>query len=166
MLQGLPFLLLHFRWQRQLDLLSPKISTTASFIPRFSPQLGRSFRVAADNSSFTPANRIIVESPVVGLFLADWIQHTPSVISLRKGEELRKLQEHSQTPGLPISIHAGAQLALPQPQGLWGHPQEPELGSQSVRGHFAFKNGNLSPVRKGEALPELHTQLGSCRSLR
>lgn len=133
-------------------MLSPKISTTASFIPQFPLHLGRRFRVAAVNSSFTPANRILLESPVVGLFLAVCIQHSPVVISLRKRGRIEK-GTHTAT-GISISIHGiqapGAELALPQPQGLWGHPHEPDLGSQSqgsAPGHSAFKNENLSPVR-------------------
>lgn len=102
MLQGLPFLLLDFRWQRQLDLLSPKISRTASFIPQFSLHPGRSFRVAAVNSSFTPANRIFLESPVVGLFLTVWLQHSPVVISLRKRARIEKAAgAHTDTQGYP-----------------------------------------------------------------
>lgn len=127
MLQGLPFLLLDFRWQRQLDLLSPKISRTASFIPQFSLHPGRSFRVAAVNSSFTSANRIFLESPVVGLFLTVWLQHSPVAISLRKRARIEKAAgAHTDMQGLSTSIHGfqatGPELAPPQPQGLQGHP--------------------------------------------
>lgn len=83
-------------------MLSPKISTTASFIHQFPLHLDRSFRVAAVNSSFTPANRILLESPIVGLSLAVWIQQSPVVISLRKGEGLRKEQTQPQADPFPF----------------------------------------------------------------
>lgn len=81
------------------------LQKSASFIPQFPLHLGRSFRVAAVNSSFTPANRIILESPVVGLFLAVWIQHSPVVTSLRKRGRIEKAAGAHTATGISISIH-------------------------------------------------------------
>lgn len=131
-LQGLPFLLLDFRrWQRQLDLLSPKSAEQPHSYLSFP------FTWAEVSGLLLLILLLHQQTELFGvccwLFLGSLGPALPSCPF--PGEELRKLQEHTQTPR-DIHFHpgiqaTGAELALPQPQGLWGHPREPGPGLAS-----------------------------------